>query len=180
MTKKRFDEFVGKQSSETKESGIDWSKQRDEWLKYLAMFYKKVELFLQEYVSKGQIKIHYVTKKISEDNVGAYEAKSSIIQLGRNQIRLDPIGTNIIGAKGRVDMIGPNGEVKFLLVDRDAPAPKISVRVIVPPGLERPLEPEEPKRIKWAWKIATSPPRIKYIELQQESFFDAFMEVANG
>jgi len=177
MTNKAFDDFVAKQTSETQRSQLDWSKERDEWLRYLEKFYKKVESFLHDYLSKGQIKIDYVTKKISEEYIGVYEVKSAIIQLGRNQIRLDPIGTNLIGAKGRVDMIGPNGEVKFLLVRRHAPPPKVS---ILPPGMQRAPEPEEPTRIEWSWKIATSPPPIKYIELQQESFFDALMEVANG
>lgn len=174
MTKKRFDEFVAKQSSETKESGIDWSKKRDEWLEYLAMFYKKVESFLQEYISKGQIRIDYGTKRISEEYIGEYEVRTAIIHLGRNQIRLDPISTNLIGAKGRVDMIGPNGKVKFVLVDRDASAPRISVQVWIQ-GQEPPPKAEKPKKIEWAWKIGTPPPRIKYIELHPESFFDAFI-----
>ena len=179
MKNKEFDEFVTKQFSEANEPDIDWSKNRDEWLIYLSEFYKKVESFLKDYVSKGQITINYNTKKIFEEHIGEYEVKTANIQLGRNQIKLDPIGTNLIGAKGRVDMIGPNGTVKLVLVDRDASAPAISVQVWVH-GEEPPQEKEKSKKIEWAWKISTPPPHIKYIELLQESFFDVFTEIANG
>jgi hypothetical protein len=37
-----------------------------------------------------------------------------------------------------------------------------------------------PKKISWKSKIATSPPTIQYIELTQESLFQALMEVANA
>lgn len=179
MTKEKFDEFVAKQSSETKESEIDWSKKQDEWLEYLKKFYKKIEFYLQKYISREQIRITYGSKKISEEYIGAYEVSTAIICIGKNQVRLDPIGTNLIGAKGRVDMIGPNGKVKFVLVDKEASAPRISFQVWVQ-GEEPPPKADKPPKIEWVWKISTPPPRIKYVELNPESFFDAFMEVANG
>ena len=179
MTKNKFDEYVAKQSSETRESEIDSSKKRDEWLEYVNKFYKKVGYFLQKYLSGGQIKIVYGSKKISEEYIGEYEVSTAIIHLGKNQVRLDPIGTNLIGAKGRVDMVGPNGKVKFVLVDKNASAPRTSVQVWVQ-GEVPPPKADKPMKIEWVWKISTPPPRIKYIEFNSESFFDAFMEVANG
>jgi hypothetical protein len=179
MTKKKFDEFVAKQSSETGESEIDWSIKRDEWLEYLKMFYEKVESYLREYVSEGKIRIAYDSKKMSEEYIGEYDVSTAVIHLGKNQVRLDPIGANLIAAKGRVDMIGSNGKVRFVLVDKNSSAPGISVQVWVQ-GEEPPHKADKPLKVEWAWKISTPPPRIMYVELNSESFFDAFMEVANG
>lgn len=177
--KKTFDEFVVSQTAQAKESEIDWDKRRDEWLQKLEQFYGLVESFLREYIDNQQIQIAYDSKRIVEEYIGAYDARTASIVVGKNKICLDPIGTNLIAAKGRVDMNGPNGKVKFVLVDKDAPAPSISVRVWIE-GEEPP--PEQPKKevVEWAWKIGTPPPRIRYIELTQETFFDALMEVANG
>lgn len=176
MTK--FDEFLERQSKMAQPE-IDWAKKKEEWLSYLSDFYGQVEQFLQEYLSSGKIKLRYGITKIIEEYIGEYEAKTAIIDIGRNQLTLEPIGTNLIGAKGRVDMNGPNGKVKFVLVDRNASSPRILSRVWIH-GEEPPSKLPEVAAVEWAWKIGTPPPNIQYIELNQESFFDTLMEVSNG
>lgn len=178
-SKTEFDEFVARRASTAQQPKIDWTKKREEWLTHLSDFFTQVEELLHDYLSEEQIRIRYGAKRIVEEYIGEYEAKDAVIAIGETQITLDPIGTNLIGAKGRVDMNGPNGKVKFVLVDRDASSPRTSVRVWVQ-GEGPPPEPERPRAVEWAWKIGTPPPNIQYIELTQESFFDALMEVANG
>jgi len=177
-TKTKFDEFVAKQSA-AMQPEIDWAKKKEEWLSFLSKFYAQVEKFLGKYLSSGQIRLRYRAIKIVEEYIGEYEVKTLMIDIGRNQITLEPIGTNLIGAKGRVDMNGPNGKVKFVLVDRNASSPGISSRVWIH-GEEPPLKLPEAEVVEWAWKIGTPPPNIQYVELNQESFFDALMEVSNG
>lgn len=180
MTKNnKFDEFVARQASRLQQAEIDWNKNREDWLNHLSEFYTLTSGFIDAYLTNGQIQIAYGRKRIVEEYIGEYEAKTATITIGKSQILFDPIGTNLIGAKGRIDMIGPNGKVKFVLVDGDASAPRISVRVSIL-GEEAPSKIEKPKEVKWTWKIGTPPPNIKYIELTQESFFDSLMEVANG
>lgn len=41
------------------------------------------------------------------------------------------------------------------------------------------IDTKETETIEWDWKIATPPPRIKYIEVNEDSFFDLLMEVIN-
>lgn len=174
----KFDEFVARQSA-VAQPEVDWVRKKEEWLSFLSDFYAQVEKFLHEYLSSGQIKLRCRTTKIVEEYIGEYEANTTVIDIGRSQITLDPIGTNLIGAKGRVDMNGPNGKVKFVLVDRNASSPGIWSRVWIH-GEEPHPEPPKVAVVEWAWKIVTAPPNIQYIELTQESFFDALMEVANG
>ena len=117
------------------------------------------------------------TKQINEEYIGIYDVASLEIQIGAIKVRFDPIGTLVFGAKGRVDIHGPHGTVKFVLVPKTASSPMI--RVIIqeaPVEVKDELEPVE----EWAWKRRTPPPNIKYIELEEESFLSAIMEVANA
>lgn len=180
MTNDKFEEFISKQKNKSPPIKIDWDTQRSEWLQSLEQLYKSIELFLKQYTENKTIELSFGTKKIIEEYLGEYEAKTAQITIGSNRIKLDPIGTNLIGAKGRVDLTGPNGKIKFVLVDESASAPQISVRVWIQ-GEEPPTNEEgQPKVISWVWRIATPPPRIKYFPLEKESFFDALMEVSNG
>lgn len=176
---KKIDEFFARMSSKEETPNINWAKKRDEWLKCLKEFYDRVNSYLKKYVSEGRIRIASGRKRISEDYIGEYEVSMVTIHIGNSQIRLEPIGTNLIGAKGRVDMVGPNGKVKFVLVDKEASAPRVSVQ-IVEQYKEASLETPKTQKMEWDWKISTPPPAIKYIELNPESFFDAFMEIANA
>ena len=129
-------------------------------------------------MKEGPINYEYSEKRIIEPYIGEYEVRVLQIELGSHTIKLEPIGTNLIGAKGRVDLIGANGTVKFVLVDKTSSGPRIKTKVSVN-GEESPKE-EEIKDIEWDWKIATHPPNIQYIDLEPDTFFDALMEVIGG
>ena len=179
MYNTRFDEFLNRQQiKQTESTQIDWAEKRNEWLKYLDEFYKTIESYLKPYISEGKIDILYGKKKIFEESIGEYEVRTATILLGGNKLKFEPIGTNLIAAKGRVDMIGPKGKIKFVLVDSAAFAPKLSTPVYI--NGEEPLNQETLPEVKsWAWKIATPSPQIKYFALEPESFFDALMEISN-
>jgi hypothetical protein len=179
MSKTDFDVFINQQAKVKSDKSIDWEAERDEWLKYLSVFYKKVEGFLKEYVTDGRVACKYTEQEIFEEYIGSYSAKALNIELGSHKLKLEPIGTNIIGAKGRVDLIGANGKVRFVLVNKNASTPKIKLSVSIK-GEEPPKEEKEPKVIEWEWKIATRPPRIQYINLEQDTFLEALMEVVGG
>jgi hypothetical protein len=180
MVNKEFDDFVARQMPKEKESKVDWTKQRKEWLVHLSDFYLKVEEFLSDYVVKGQIAINLGVKSIIEEGLGEYEVKTATIKIGTSEIKLEPIGTNVIGAKGRIDMTGSNGTVRFVLVEQDASEPRTSVQIWTGGKKPSPKQLAKPKKVKLAWKISTPPPQIKYIELNPESFFESVMAVANG
>ena len=180
MSKKEFDEFINKQAKKKSDSKpVDWDAQRDEWLYYLSKFYQRVEAFLEEYIKENKLVHNYTVKTIFEEYIGGYSAKALNIELGYHKLKLEPIGTNLIGAKGRVDLIGANGKVKFVLVNKASSGPKIKVDVWIQ-GEKQPEKTDEPAVNEWEWKIATPPPRIKYINLEQDTFLEALMEVIGG
>jgi hypothetical protein len=103
-----------------------------------------------------------------------------VLKIGRQEITMTPVGTLLIGAKGRVEVVGPAGRTRLLLVNSEAPGPTVRVAVRIAGKPEPPAVEAPPKAIKWAWKIATSPPTVRHVELTQDSLFQALMEVANG
>ena len=180
MSKKDFDDFINKQAEvKAAEKPIDWIVQRDEWLEYLSKFYKKVESFLGEYLTAGKVIYNYSEIKMFEEYIGSYSARVLNIELGSHRVKLEPIGTNLIGAKGRVDLIGANGKVKFVLVNKNSSGPKIKVDIWIE-GKKPPEKEDKPMVIEWDWKISTPPPRIQYINLEQDTFLEAIMEVVGG
>jgi len=175
-----FGEFVkSQQTASAKGELVDWAKEREDWLGHLQELYDQTESFLAEYTKTGEIKLHYRDIELNEENIGSYSARQMILKIGRQEITMTPVGTLLIGAKGRVDVVGPAGRTRLVLVNSAAPAPTIRVNVSIG-KIEHPAVAAAPKEIRWAWKIASSPPAIQYIELTQESLFQALMEVANG
>lgn len=176
--KSEFDAFVKRQQQSAASAGADWSRELQDWLRYLSELYGRIEELLQDYIKSGAIAVGYREIPMNEENIGSYTARQMTLKIGPQEISLKPIGTLLIGTKGRVDVIGPSGRTRFLLVNKDASRPNIrTTRVVRDQQIVS--RPEEPP-VTWTWKIATSPPRIEYIELTQESLFRALMEVANG
>jgi len=104
-----------------------------------------------------------------------------IIRIGLEEIKLIPIGTMLISSKGRVDVIGPAGTGRLILVNKKA----TSARQLISVTIVDPKNPPPPKRaireqIEWVWKIAGRPPTTTFIELNKESFFQLLLEISNA
>jgi hypothetical protein len=185
MANTSFDEFVRQQSEEAKfsdEPSIDWQARKAEWLSYLEVLYRQVNQYLKSYVDAGDIVIGFRTVNLNEEYIGPYSAKEMIITIGGKVIKLEPIGTLLIGSKGRVDAVGPLARAQLVLLSAEITSRSQLIHVSVSVG-GKPLAPPPTKPssdIKWAWKIATRPPRRDIIELNKESFLDLLMEISNG
>jgi hypothetical protein len=172
-----FGAFVKRQQiMAAQDEGVDWRKEREDWLDRLKQLYDQTESFLAKYIKNGEIKLYYRDIELNEENIGSYSARQMILKIGRQEITLTPVGTMFFYTKGRVDVVGPAGRTRLLLVDSEASGPPRKVTITI--GRSEP--PAAPREIQWVWKIATSPPAIQYIELTQESLFQALMEVANA
>jgi hypothetical protein len=175
-----FGAFVKRQQvASAEQERVDWEKERKDWLGYLKELYDQTESFLAEYIKTGEIKLDYRDIELNEENIGTYSARQMILRIGRQEISMTPAGTLFFYTKGRVDVVGPAGRTRLVLVDSEANGPPRKVNVIIG-APEPPASEVAPREIKWKWKIATGPPTIQYIELTQESLFQALMEVANG
>jgi hypothetical protein len=175
-----FDEFVKNQvSNRIQKETLDLDKEKRMWIAKLDELYALIDKSLGNHLKEGSIKITMSDLVLHEEMLGAYTVKAAQISLGNYIVKLKPIGTFLIGARGRVDMIGPRDVTRFAIVPPDAKAPKVTITTIEPgskpPSSTPSVSPEE-----WVWKISTPPPRINYIELTEDSFRTALMGVVNG
>ncbi len=174
MGKKEFDDFLRKEK-EKKKPTIDWSAEKEWWLKQLDKLYMDIQKWLKEYTDKQEIFVEFSNIEIYEEALGTYTARQMIIKISDKIATLIPIGTILIGTKGRIDMKGNTGTIRFILADRNATGPKIVVKEYL---LEE--ENKNPKpQIDWVWKITTNPPRIKYSDLNRDTFLQSLMQVCN-
>ena len=116
---------------------------------------------------------------MQEDNLGSYNTKKLILIMGAKQVIFEPIGRLIFGAQGRIDMEGVSGKVKFIFTSNNSKDEAIAVSLVVngkPANKDVQIKEKSPP----IWKISTPPPHLQYIDINEESFFDALMEVVNG
>lgn len=181
MPNSDFDNFVKKMTTEkemVEKEVFDPEQQLQEWKRFLSEFYQKVESYLKEYIDSGDIEIVSKGKTISEEFYGEYEVESKSILIGNTKVLLDPIGTMLIGAKGRVDMKGRREIRRFVLVDNKSTKPHFNISIIMN-GETPPLPPVSAERVEWAWKLTSMPPKVHYFDLTQESFREALLAVAD-
>lgn len=171
MAHKKFDDFLDSKTSKAN-GQIDWSQKRDLWIENLMSFYTIVEAFLAEYIASGRISLVRQSMTLDEEYIGSYKVDRILIRIGEDSVRLEPIGTNMIGTSGRVDLVGSSGSVKFVLAKKGISEPEI------PKVSEKGAELATSKDLEW--KIAKFQPTLRYFPLTAESFFDAIMEVTDG
>ncbi len=178
MNAKTFDEFVNRQQEA--DAFVNWEEIRAEWIRRLDDLYLKIESFLTKYISLQQIRLEYRRIDLNEQGIGAYIARRMVLRIGRQEVGLVPVGTLLIGAKGRVDVVGPAGKAEIMLVNGKLNAWKPRVTVTTGVGGKLSVPPSEaPQNIEWEWRIVTRPPERRFIEITQESFFQLIMEVSN-
>lgn len=178
---KDFDDFIKKQREIRVEQNVpDWNKERTEWLDYLDKLYVQIEKFLAEYTRTEDIAITYQKVPLEEENIGKYDAPAMTLKLGNQTITLTPIGTLLIGMKGRVEAAGPRGQFVFVLVDQKSSGPQIKVTMSWAGQAPVNEAPEPPREIVWTWKLLAYTPRLTYIDLTQEVLFKALMAIANA
>ncbi|MGO9474033.1 MAG: hypothetical protein ACLPWS_11620 [Rhodomicrobium sp.] len=182
MPRADFDEFVKRQHTVSAADKMAWGRQqRDEWLGYLDELYKQIEIFLKGYLTAGQARCEYSPIERSEESIGIYTAKQMVLIIGPQQIKFTPIGTLFIGTKGRVDVLGPAGEARLLLVNKKATSARSLFKVTARVGTTAPSQVSQPAEpIEWAWKIASNPPDLTFIDFTQEAFFDMILAVVNA
>lgn len=172
MGKKDFEEFLAKERENTNAlRDIDRDKRKKEWIEYLEKFYQQIEGFLKEYIESEDISREYKETDLNDEMLGNYSVNTMHIRIRGRDVILEPVGTYVIGARGRVDMRGPGGTVRFVLIGWDV--------IRVGNGPKQGQEPDG-NMDEWVWKIATPPPRIRYLDLNADSFLDALMEVINA
>lgn len=174
MSKKDFESLLSKHEIQEKEESINWDQQKQEWLDFINQFYSCLENWFEPYKESEKLSYEYRSYSLTEDHIGKYETRIMHVKFAGQDLKIEPIGTLLIGTKGRIDLEGARGRVQFILADKERKGPNIKV------SIGEPLKKEEPKKINWIWKIVLKDTRrIAYEEFNEDNFFDALMEVVN-
>ncbi len=180
-----FDEFVKRQQEHIAVDADFYDKQKQEWLFHLKELYDQAESYLKPYIGDGSIRLDAHPIELNEEGMGSYFAPKLTISIGSQQITLTPIGTMLIGSKGRVDVQGSRGKARLTLIDKKVSDARQLIKVtvnVVRPGqrLPNPGPTKQPRNIDWVWKIVSSPPNMAFIDLNKDSFLNMLQEVGSG
>lgn len=171
MPKSSFDQLVEEeQEAKQAQTPVDWESERERWLHDLSKLYGQIQEFLGAYIEKGQVHIRFDDIWLDEENIGRYAAPRMTIVIGRKTVTMQPIGTLLIGSRGRVDVIGPAGQARLSLLNDKISKLSQLIRVTV----------SSPAEINWVWRILSRPPSGDVIELTKENFLTLLAEVSNG
>lgn len=181
MSKADFDAFVKRKQAEVQEQEMNAKQQLREWLDHLDDLYTQIRGFLNDYVDSGAASVSSRDIQLNEEFIGPYMAPELILAIGSSKVTFTPVGTMLIGAKGRVDVQGPLGKARLVLIGKSVTSARQLIKVTVgnpvnvPSASSTPAEP-----LEWAWKLSSPPPDMKFDELTQDSFFDLVLGLVNG
>jgi len=128
---------------------VDWKSRKAEWLKSIDGLYSKIkDELLAEPINDKSIKVSYLEKRIAEELLGIYVVKELVLNVGDEEVVFSPVGRNVVGASGRVDLRGDMGEVTL---------------VLQPGG-------------RWGI-VASRVPTLRIVPLNESNLLDAFKQV---
>ncbi|ELI8161202.1 TPA: hypothetical protein ACVEY8_004042 [Yersinia enterocolitica] len=170
------------------ENSFNPQEQINEYIILTNNLYKAIRESIKELVDDDLVSLRMEKISIYEEGLGDYNIESLYISFANEKVQLKPVGTMLIGSKGRVDMIGPKGIERFTLIRKGIKSPSqlIKVTVSVVGGGNLSTSPEKKLTPKstiddWEWKIL--PNEInwsKFEEVTNESIIQALMRVING
>lgn len=182
MAEQEFSEFVNRKvATSGNESGedIDWRKKRCEWLEQLGALFNDMENFLRPYTQSGEIEIERIPLQLNEEYLGKYDVEMLTFKIGREKIVAKPIGAQLIGSKGRVDLSGPRKILKIVLLAAGGPSFSTRIKIgAVPEESSSPIVRGDVN--EEGWYIQTSPPDSIVVKFCKDSFQDAIMDVSGG
>jgi len=164
---KQFEEFLEQEVKQDDSSVIDYEQEKKEWLARIDEFYALIQKFIGDYLKQGKIIQEWKIIQLQEDYFGEYEVQQLMLKIGKKRLIFKPIGRFLIGFnRGRIDLSSDIGTVRFVLLPEELESPQVIDF--------------NNSNAKWCWKIATSPPKVSYLELTEQSFFEALIEVVNA
>jgi len=180
MTDKSFLEFVERKTSQAQsEKAIDWNKRKSDWLQELDDLYMQMEKHLESY----NIEIRRNPITLEEEYLGSYNAQKLTFAIGHDKIEVKPIGTQLIGARGRVDLSGPRATLKIVLLGKGGSTLNIQIadHAAASDESSHPISMVRGDVEDAGWYIATTPPpKSTVVQFNEDSFQDAIMEVSSG
>jgi len=99
--------------------GIDWESRRKTYLQALEALYAQIEQLLKGPLQNGKAALRREKREITESYLGTYRVEDLILEVGNENVRFVPRGRNIVGAAGRVDVLGDGGDATLVVQPDD-------------------------------------------------------------
>ena len=136
---------------DTQRVAIDREGNKKIWLNGLDRLYTNINAWLNSLIQEKIVAVNYEEMILAEDFMVSYRVKNMHITVGAELVSLKPMGMNVIGAAGRVDMEGEEGTVMLVLLSKEVN--------------------------HYQWYIVVRTPQKQYFPLVKESFTDALEQV---
>lgn len=95
---------------------MHWEERRREWIDAVERLYQKItDELLAESIAQRLVTVSRVEKEIEEEYLGAYRIPELVLDVSGEIVRFSPKGRNVVGAKGRVDLVGEIDAVTLIL-----------------------------------------------------------------
>lgn len=109
-------ELIKKKSKAEGPNGpIDWDERRNNYLAAVEGLYQQIAQIFAEPIADNAITLDRRKKDLTENYIGTYSVDDLLLRVGDEQVRFSPRGRNVVGAEGRVDVIGERGEAILVL-----------------------------------------------------------------
>ncbi len=112
-----LEKILEKEKENKEKNKIDLEKMRDEWVIEVNDLFSNIKTWLNPLFKKGLLRIVADQKSLFEEAVGSYTVPLMEIYFLNHSITIRPIGTFVVGAKGRVDIISYNKTVSIIKLD---------------------------------------------------------------
>lgn len=169
------------------ESIFDPKEQISDYITLTNNLYEMVKNAIRELIDEGLVSLKNESIIINEESLGEYKIDSLSILFSNEKIVFKPVGTMLIGSKGRVDMVGPKGIERFTLIRKGVTSPSQLINVNVVVGEGKKAEKGNPKKSKkltlddWDWRLLPNDRNwTKFGDVTAESITDALARVING
>ena len=100
------------------ENEVDWKEKKDKWLTRIAQLYEMIHEWIAPLETEGTLRSQTSSESFEEDYIGQYQTDILTLFIGKQRVEFHPKGTLIIGADGRVDVIGQHG-IRTLVLKGD-------------------------------------------------------------
>jgi hypothetical protein len=105
-----------KERSATQE--VDWRGKKETWVRSIQHLYDRVEELLADSIAAKDVAVRKFDADITEEFLGTYSVPVLDLIVGNERVEFRPKGITVIGASGRVDILG-DGDTVTLLRDRE-------------------------------------------------------------
>lgn len=181
MSNADFNRFVMRQQAVQQENKtFDREKRIREWQNFLDNLYRSIADFMQPYVKEKTAEIEFGPVDLNEELLGDYSVQQMLLKIGSSTIRFRPIGTIVIGDRGRVDVEGPCGTARLVGVNNKVTQGRELIKVSISINGEPSAPKFSDEIIEWGWKIMSPPPDVTFTELSSRNFFDMILSVADA